>query len=307
MNDREIRLGTRNSALARWQAEWVAARLTEAGHRVELVPIATSGDVKGAPIREFGGQGVFTKEIQLALQREEVDLAVHSLKDLPTEPTEGLTLAATPQRENPADALICPVASSIVELPKNARVGTGSLRRVAQLLHARPDLVVSGIRGNVETRLRKLDEGQFDAIVLACAGLSRLGLEDRIAGAIPLEAMLPAVGQGALGLEIRAADQRMLTALAPLNHPHSHAAVLAERSLLRSLRAGCLAPVGAWGRVENDRLVLDAAVLSSDGERRLAAHASGSLDEAIALGKQVAEALVEQGAAELIAVSRASQ
>ena len=182
MSEAAIRLGTRNSSLARWQAEWVAARLTEGGHRVELVPIATSGDVKGAPIREFGGQGVFTKEIQVALLRNDVDLAVHSLKDLPTEPTEGLTLAATPERENPADALVCPVASSIGELPEKARVGTGSMRRVAQLLHARPDLVVSGIRGNVETRLRKLDEGQFDAIVLACAGLARLGLSERIAG-----------------------------------------------------------------------------------------------------------------------------
>jgi hydroxymethylbilane synthase len=298
-----IRLGTRASRLAQWQADWVASRLRGAGHIVDMVLISTQGDEKSAPIREFGGQGVFTKEIQQALRRKEVDLAVHSLKDLPTEPTPGLALACAPERESPADVLVG--AASLEGLPPAARVGTGSLRRSAQLLHFRPDLVVSGIRGNVETRLRKLDDGEFDAIVLAEAGLARLGLAHRIGCVLPLDKMLPAVGQGALGLETRSDDEHLRSALAFLNHPDTEASVLAERSMLRTLRAGCLAPVGAWGRVESDRLLFDGAVLSADGKQRLFTSEEGPLDAAETIGARAAQQLLSLGAADLISAARA--
>jgi hydroxymethylbilane synthase len=296
-------LGTRASALARWQAEWVAAQLQQRGVAVELVPIVTQGDVKTGPLGQIGGQGLFTKELQRALLDERIDLAVHSLKDLPTEPVEGLTIAAVPERESTADVLVSGKATRIAELPRAAQVGTGSLRRKAQLLHLRADLVVEDIRGNVETRLRKLDEGQYDAIVLAEAGLKRLGFAERIAAIIPAPQMLPAIGQGALGIETRAGDERVKAALAPLDHGPSHQAVLAERTLLSRLRAGCLAPVGAWGRFEQGRLLLDAVVLSHDGARRLAAGDS-AVGDAVTLGARVAEQLLAQGAAELINQAR---
>lgn len=299
----KLRLGTRASALARWQAEWVAAQLQQRGVAVELVPIITQGDVKTGPLGQIGGQGLFTKELQRALLDDRIDLAVHSLKDLPTEPVDGLTIAVVPERESTSDVLVSSKATSIAELPQAARVGTGSLRRKAQLLHLRADLVVEDIRGNVETRLRKLDEGQYDAIILAEAGLKRLGFAERIAGIIPTPQMLPAIGQGALGIETRATDERVKGLLAPLDHGPSHQAVLAERTLLSRLRAGCLAPVGAWGRFEQERLILDAVVLSHDGASRLVASDSAT-DDAVALGARVAEQLLAQGAAELITQSR---
>ena len=299
----KLRLGTRASALARWQANWVAARLQERGIGVELVPIVTQGDVKSGPLGQIGGQGLFTKELQRALLDERIDLAVHSLKDLPTEEVVGLAIAAVPERESTADVLISSRANSIESLPPAARIGTGSLRRKAQLLHLRPDLVIEDIRGNVETRLRKLDEGQYDAIVLAEAGLRRLGFSERIAALISSPQMLPAIGQGALGIESRSADEPVRAVLAALDHPPSHHAVLAERTLLSRLRAGCLAPVGAWARYEHDRLLLDAVVLSPDGAKRLTASDSSS-DDPIALGERVAQLLLAQGAADLISQSR---
>jgi len=299
-----LRLGTRASALARWQAEWVAAQLQKRGTAVELVPITTQGDVKSGPLGQIGGQGLFTKELQRALLAGQIDLAVHSLKDLPTAPVDGLLLAAVPERESTADVLISSKAESIESLPRSARVGTGSLRRKAQLLHLRPDLVIEDIRGNVETRLRKLDDGHYDAIVLAEAGLKRLGLAGRVTQIIPRAIMLPAVGQGALGIETRANDTPTQSALAPLDDFETHQAVLAERTLLFALRAGCLAPVGAWGRLEKGRLSLDAVVLSPDGTRRLTASGSADMATAVALGQQVAGELLAQGAAELIAGSR---
>jgi hydroxymethylbilane synthase len=300
-----LRLGTRASALARWQAEWVAARLTERGVSVELVPITTQGDVKTGPLGQIGGQGLFTKEIQRALLEGTIDLAVHSCKDLPTAPVEGLVIAAVPERETTADVLVSNKADRIEALPAAARVGTGSLRRKAQLLHLRPDLVVEDIRGNVETRLRKLDEGQYDAIVLAEAGLKRLGLTSRIVHVIPAAKMLPAVGQGALAIEARADDDATKSVLASLDDFETHQGVLAERTLLFELRAGCLAPVGAWGRVERGRLMLDAVVLSPDGKQRLTADSTSERADAITLGRQVAGQLLAQGAANLIAASRA--
>jgi hydroxymethylbilane synthase len=300
-----FRIGTRSSPLARWQANWVADQLRARGHDIELVPIATAGDAnQQGPIGEIGTSGVFTKELQRALLDSRIDLAVHSLKDLPTEPVSGLVLAAVPQRESTADVLVSPRYRRLGELPRAARVGTGSLRRQSQLLHARPDLAMLDIRGNVETRLRKLHEGQYDALVLAEAGLKRLGLASEVAEVLPRSLMLPAIGQGALGLEARADDAETRAAIDALDHPASHAAVIAERTLLATLRGGCLAPVGALSSVESGRLHLSAVVLSRDGARRVSADGSDAIAAAEALGRKVADDLLRQGAAELIASSR---
>jgi len=300
----KIRLGTRGSTLARWQADWVAATLRQRQFEVEQVLISTQGDQQQAPIGNLGSQGVFTKEIQRALLEDRIDLAVHSLKDLPTDPVPGLALAAVPQREACGDALISAAGMTLDELPEGARVGTGSLRRQTQLLHYRPELVVRDIRGNIDTRLKKLDDGDFDAIILAEAGLRRLDLADRITQLLPKAVMLPAVGQGALGLETRSDDPSTLQAVAPLNDPVAMAAVTAERALLATLRGGCLAPVGAWARVQRDGLRLDAAVLSRDGRKRIAVAEWGPVENAAEMGRQVAERLIAAGASELIAASR---
>jgi hydroxymethylbilane synthase len=299
-----LRLGTRASPLARWQADWVAGELRKRGVEIEMVHISTQGDVKTGPLGQIGGQGLFTKEIQRALLDKQIDLAVHSLKDLPTAEVEGLSLAAVPERESINDAFVGNTAKSFAELPQNARIGTGSLRRRAQLLHLRPDLQMLEIRGNVDTRLRKLDAGEYDALVLAQAGLHRLGLDARISSIIPLSTMLPAVGQGALGIEARGDDTVTRELLVPLSHEATHQAVIAERSLLASLRGGCLAPVGAWGRVEGGLLLLDGVVLSGDGRQRIVASASGPPLGANSLGCDVAQQLLAQGAEGLIATTR---
>lgn len=299
-SDRTIRLGTRSSALARWQADWVAERLRETGCDVELVFIQTTGDVTTGSLQTSGGQGLFTKEIQRALLDDRVDLAVHSLKDLPTEPVDGLALAAVPPRESTHDAFVSQVADSVESLQPGARVGTGSRRRRTQLLHWRSDLEVLDIRGNVDTRLSKLAAGQFDAILLAEAGLRRLGLADRISQVLPKDRMLPAVGQGALGLETRADDEQTRRCLQPLHDEAAFAEVTAERTMLAHLRAGCLAPVGAWSRWEEDQLVLRGAVLSLDGRQRLIAESAGPATGAEAIGRHVAEQLIDQGADALI-------
>ena len=299
-----IRLGTRSSPLARWQAEWVSARLAALGIAVEMIHITTQGDVKTGPLGQIGGQGLFTKEIQRALLDNEIDLAVHSLKDLPTADVPGLAIAAVPMRESVNDVLVGPFRH-LDELPEGARIGTGSLRRRAQLLNQRPDLKLLEIRGNVDTRLKKLDAKEYDAIVLAQAGLSRLGLADRITYIIPPQVMLPAVGQGALGLEARAADAETRRLLQPLNDATTFAAITAERTLLQALRAGCLAPVGAWARLEKNQLKMDAVVLHPDGTAKLVASGTKPLAAAVALGEQVADELLQQGATELIAAAHA--
>ncbi len=300
-----IRLGTRASALARWQAEWVASRLKQLGVTVELVPITTIGDrEQRGPIGSLGSQGVFTKEIQRALLEDRIDLAVHSLKDLPTDPVDGLCLAAVPERETVRDALICRGATGLADLPEGARIGSGSMRRQSQLLHHRPDLQLADIRGNVDTRLAKLDDGQYDAIVLAEAGLKRLGLAERITELVDSEIMLPAVGQGALGLETRVDDDATRAALAALDHPESHVAVVAERAMLAALQGGCLAPIAAWARFEGDKIGLTGRVLSVDGAKRIEATETSNEQDGVALGHLVARHLVEQGAAELIETAR---
>ena len=299
--------------MARWQAEWVAARLEESGVGVELVPITTSGDRQQlGPISAIGGEGLFTKEIQRALLEDKIDLAVHSLKDLPTGQPAGLCLAAVPERASVRDVLVCGQPrfgqdAPLDELGRGAVVGTGSLRRRSQLLSARADLQCKDVRGNVETRLRKLDAGDYHALVLAEAGLRRLGMAKRITQVLPPSIMLPAIGQGALGLETRTDDRATRAATERLDHPPSHAAVLAERAMLAALEGGCLAPIAAWGRVEDRVFTLSGRVLGSDGNRKTDARLTGDPQEAEQLGRRVAEELISQGAAELVQAARQSQ
>jgi hydroxymethylbilane synthase len=303
-----LRIGTRASPLALWQAHWVADQLRASGVAVELIHITTQGDVQQrGPIEQLG-MGVFTKEIQHALLDGRVDLAVHSLKDLPTEPVEGLCLAAVPQRGPVGDVLVSREGLKFDDLPRGALLGTGSSRRRSQLLHARPDLRIEGIRGNVDTRLRKLQEGQFDAIVLAEAGLERLNLSDHVTQVLPKSIMLPAIGQGALGLETRQQDAATRETISLIDDSATHQAVLAERALLSTLRGGCLAPVGAWGRMETEgHLHLSAVVLSGDGGVRLHVELSAAPADALELGRRAAAELLSQGAAELIQAARRVQ
>lgn len=300
-----IRLGTRGSPLARWQAEWVAAELTCRGVAVELVPIVTSGDRLTGSLGEANATGLFTKELQRALADGRIDLAVHSLKDLPTDEAPGLCLAAVPARAPVWDALISQNGRPLASLPQGATIGTGSTRRRAQLLHYRPDLRPVDVRGNVDTRLRKLHEGQFDALILAQAGLTRLGFAQQITEVLSGgNILLPAVGQGALGLETRADDAPVRSALAALDDRDSHQAVLAERAMLATLRGGCMAPVAAWGRIDGAQLRLSGRVMSVDGAVRRDVELTAAPDDAIDLGRRVADGLLAEGAAELIAAAR---
>ena len=265
--DHVLRIGTRASALATWQAQWVAQRLESAGRKSQLVTISTRGDENTEKsIETLGADGVFVKELQKPLLDGRIDIAVHSLKDLPTEPVKGLILAAVPERESPRDVLLSRDGVRFGQLPNGARVATGSLRRRSQLLHLRPDLRMVDVRGNVDTRLAKLRDGQFDALILAEAGLNRLGLADQITEVFSALAMLPAIGQGALAIETCAGDPVARETASVLDDNASHQSVLAERTLLATLRGGCLAPIGAWGRVEDDgRLHLSACVLNHNG------------------------------------------
>lgn len=297
---KSIRIGTRGSKLALWQAEWVAGQLQQRGFDTELIIISTQGDVTVGPLSQGGGQGLFTKEIQRELLEDRVDVAVHSLKDLPTQPVAGLHLAAVPPRENSADCLISRPALNFDQLPTGARIGTGSTRRAAQLRAWRDDIQVLDIRGNVDSRLRKLEEGQFDAIVLAAAGLTRLKLLHHVTQQLPQDRMLPAVGQGALGLECRRDDLDTIAALERLNDQETMAAVQAERELLRVLMAGCLAPVAALGQVAGDQLHLQARVLSVDGKQVLERTINGSVTAPEKIGQTLAKQLLDDGAAQLI-------
>lgn len=290
MSAERLVLGTRGSALALAQSGQVAFQLGAlTGAEVELRVLRTRGDeVQDRPLPEVGGKGLFTAELELALRAGVIDLAVHSLKDLPTEAPEGLMLGAYPEREDPRDALI---GGALAELPPAARVGTGSARRQVQLLALRPDLQVLGVRGNVDTRLRKLQEGQYDALVLAMAGLSRLGL--RPAGLVPLDPAdcTPAPGQGALGLQCRADDVRMREHLALLDHAPTRAAVLAERAFLAALHGGCSVPAGALARVEGQTLRLRCAWADPAGLLHRWA-GEGPLDQPEALGARAARELL---------------
>lgn len=308
----QLRLGTRASALALWQANWVADRLRAVGHDVELALITTHGDATqtspGTTAERSGAAGpfgLFTKELQVALTDGRIDLAVHSLKDLPTDVTPGLTIAAVPERASPFDVLISRQQKPLGELPPGAVVGTGSLRRRTQLLHLRPDLRVADVRGNVDSRLEKLADGQYDALVLAEAGLRRLGLETQITQVFSPDEMLPPAGQGALGIETRGDDVATVQAVSQLNHQSSHAAVLAERALLAALSGGCLAPIGAYGQIlPDEHLLLTGCVLSPDGRTCLRAEATAAASQGPDLANTVAADLLDQGAARLIEQAR---
>jgi hydroxymethylbilane synthase len=307
---RPIRIATRASRLALWQANYVAGLLRAAAPEtvVEIVHVTTTGDRDQTErLSAFGGLGVFTREVQKAVLDDSADLAVHSLKDLPTQTAAGLVLAAVPEREDTADALVLPAAAAaladLAGLPHAARLGTGSLRRRAQLACRRADLQISDVRGNVETRLKKLDGGEFDALVLAVAGLKRLGLADRISCELSPPLMYPAVGQGALGIECRADAAATLALASQINDPPTRSRVTAERSLLAQLRAGCHAPVGAATWFEQEQLHLEAVVCSPDGKERMVAKGNDLPANAAALGIQVAERLLQQGAGRLIAAA----
>jgi hydroxymethylbilane synthase len=302
-----LRIGTRGSPLALWQARHIAdlLRPMASPRAVELVEIETSGDViRDLPLTQIGGDGVFTKEIQRALLDDRVDVAVHSLKDLPTTFVPELVLAAVPRRGPSGDAFVSRRFGRFDDLPQGATVGTSSLRRRSQALHRRPDLRLINVRGNVGTRLAKLDDAGLDALILAQAGLERLELANHITEIIDPLWMLPAVGQGALGLECRADDAATRALLAPLNDAVTRQSVLAERALLRGLGGGCLVPIGAAASVRDGTLTLRGAVLPPDGSARVAAEETGAAGDAEEIGGRLAVTLLSAGARELLARPR---
>lgn len=307
--ERALRLGTRASRLARGQSQQVADRLTElTGRSVELVNIATQGDATTAPLNTLGGQGVFTSALREALLAGHIDFAVHSLKDLPTAPADGLTLAAIPERVDPRDALVARDGRTLAELPTGATVGTGSLRRSAQIRALGLGVELVGLRGNVDTRLAKVTSGDLDAVVLACAGLHRMGRADLITEALDPIAVLPAPGQGALAIEARSGDDAVLDLLKPLDHHYSRISVTAERALLATLEAGCSSPVGALAEVveaeEGLEISLRGSVTAIDGSDSVRLSATGPLTDAAGVGERLARVLLDDGAAELMGSSR---
>ena len=290
-------IASRGSQLALWQARWVQSQLAALGHDSRIEIVKTTGDkITDVPLAKVGGKGLFTKEIEEALLDGRADLAVHSLKDLPTELPAGLVLAAVPEREDPHDAI---VGKPLAELPQGASVGTSSLRRAAQLRHLRPDLSLESVRGNLDTRLRKLDEGQYDSIVLAAAGLKRLGWAGRIAEILPASVMCPAVGQGALAIETREEGNGRIAAAA-LDHPGTHQAVTAERGLLAALGGGCQVPIGAHATVDNGRLKMVGLVASPDGSEVVDGEVEGAAEEAESLGRGLGADLLARGARRIL-------
>ncbi len=307
MSERPLRIGTRGSDLALWQARHVAALLARlpGAPPTELVLIRTEGDrVTDVPLAQVAGKAFFTKEIEEALLAGTVDLAVHSLKDLATAMPAGLALGAVLEREDPRDALLARGARSLEELPAGARVGTSSLRRRALLARWRPELALVDLRGNVPTRIERLDEGRFDAIVLAAAGVRRLGRAERISAYLPVDRMPPAVAQGAVAVQLRADDARAIDWVARLDHAPTHVATAAERALLAALEGGCQIPVGALAEVTGERLTLAGTVCALDGRRSVEDRISGAAAEAAALGAELARRLLAAGAGEILAAIR---
>lgn len=300
---REIRIATRKSALALWQAEYVKARLEEAhpGIKVSLVPMVSKGDkLLDAPLAKIGGKGLFVKELETALLENEADIAVHSMKDVPMDFPEGLGLYCICEREDPRDAFVSNRFDSLDALPAGSVVGTSSLRRQAQLLARRPDLKIQFLRGNVNTRLAKLDAGEYDAIILAAAGLIRLGFEDRIRSSISVEDSLPAGGQGAVGIECRTADSEIHALLAPLHHQATALRVTAERALNKHLNGGCQVPIACYAILDGDQLWLRGLVGEPNGGKLLRAEGRAASADAEALGVRVADELLEQGAGDIL-------
>ena len=340
MKKNKIVIGTRGSKLALWQAEWIKSELRRLypALDIELNKIKTTGDkILDVPLAQVGGKGLFVKEIEEAILRNDADIAVHSMKDVPTEFPDGLHLAAICEREDPKDALITSkklkvirlrrsekfnphipplekggkgacekgghgrgTQSLLYDLPQGVTIGTSSLRRSCQLLSIRPDLKIGQLRGNLDTRLRKLDEGRFDAIVLAAAGIKRLGLSDRITEILPFEISLPAIGQGAIGIECRIHDEFIHGLIAPLNHPSTSVCVKAERAFLRRLEGGCQVPIAAHARLENSSLIIDGLVGSITGDRIIKSHIEGKPEQAEQLGVLLAEDVLSRGAKEIL-------
>ena len=298
-----ITIATRESPLALWQAHFVEAELKRhhPGIEVKLLGMTSRGDkLLDKPLYKVGGKGLFVKELETALLDERADIAVHSMKDVPMELPPGLTLGVICEREDPRDALVG--MTSFDDLPEGARLGTSSLRRSCQVMQRRPDLQIGFLRGNVNTRLAKLDAGEFDAIILACAGLKRLGFDDRIGAAIDEDFLLPAGGQGAVGIEYRETDSRVAELLAPLAHEETSRRVIAERTVVRRLDGGCDVPIASFAVAEGDSLWLRARVGSPDGKTVIVSEARGSEPEA--LGLEVADALIAKGAAEILKAAR---
>jgi hydroxymethylbilane synthase len=298
-----FRIGTRGSRLALAQSVWVKGEI-ETEHpdvQVELVKIKTMGDrILGTPLSQIGGKGLFVKEIEDALLKKEVDLAVHSIKDVPAELPEGLQISLFPEREDPRDALLSIDDKTLTELPEGSSVGTSSLRRSAQLLHVRPDFKVVPLRGNVDTRLRKLESGDLQAIILAAAGLRRLGLSDRISQILPPEQMLPAIGQGALGLEIRGEDEAVQKLLGFMNHEPTEVTVRAERAFLKEIEGGCQVPIAAYGRLDGDSVTLQGLVAELDGSKVLRDEVSGQKEKPEDIGLTLARRLLASGAGQIL-------
>ena len=305
---RPLRIATRKSQLALWQAEHVAGllRAAHAGLEVELVPMVTQGDrIQDRSLAAIGGKGLFIKELEVALEERRADIAVHSMKDLPGELPESLTIAAILERADARDALLTASGSGLDDLPRGARVGTSSLRRQAQLLAARPDLRIETLRGNVDTRLRRLDAGEMDAIVLACAGLIRLGLESRITARLDPKMFLPAVAQGVIGIECRGADSRTLGLVAVLESQDTRIVMDAERAFAHRLGGSCQSPIAAYARLEGGSLLLDGLVAEPDGSRLVRDSVYGSIDDPAALGRLLAERILDAGAGPLLERLRA--
>jgi hydroxymethylbilane synthase len=303
-----LRIATRKSLLALWQAQHVATLLRQAhsGLEVELVPMVTQGDrIQDRTLAAIGGKGLFIKELEVALVENRADIAVHSMKDLPGDLGSGLMIAAVLERADARDALVTAKASGLDGLAPGARVGTSSLRRQAQLLAARPDLNIETLRGNVDTRLRRHDAGEMDAIVLACAGLTRLGLESRITARLDPKICLPAVAQGIIGIECRGADERTRGLLSALESPASRTVMDAERAFAHRLGGSCQSPIAAHARLEGRQLILDGLVAEPDGSRLIRDSASGSADDPVALGLLLAERILAAGADSLLERLRA--
>ncbi len=303
MLNKIFRIATRQSPLALWQAQYVQQRLMAAhpGVQVELVPMVTKGDIiLDTPLAKVGGKGLFVKELELAMLENRADLAVHSMKDVPVDFPEGLGLVTICEREDPRDAFVSNLYNSIDELPQGAIVGTSSLRRQCQLSARRPDLIIRSLRGNVGTRLGKLDAGEYDAVILAAAGLKRLNLDDRIRQAMPAEISLPAVGQGAVGIECRLDDHELITLLQALNHDDTDVCVRAERAMNTRLEGGCQVPIGSFAVLEDNQLWLRGLVGSPDGQQMVVGERRGPRENAVQMGISLAEELLDGGARDIL-------
>ncbi len=303
MPEQTIRIATRKSPLAMWQAEHVAAALRKAhpGLAVEILGMSTQGDkILDTPLAKIGGKGLFVKELEERMLAGDADIAVHSMKDVPVELPPGLHLAVIMEREDPRDAFVSSRYPDLESLPQGARVGTSSLRRQCQLTDRRPDLQIAPLRGNVNTRLRKLDAGEYDAIILAAAGLIRLGFGERIRNLITIDDSLPAIGQGAIGIECRQDDARVNALLQPLHHAQTASRVRAERAMNHRLEGGCQVPIGGHAVLEGDRLTLRGLVGTVDGSEIVRGEISGPAEDAASLGRALAEELLQHGAAEIL-------